>query len=95
MSAITINAIMKAKEGREEELFAAMKKAIAPSRAEEGCISYDLHRSKEDKGVFVFFENWKDQEAVDAHIASPHYQAYREEIAPLIETREVHFLDKV
>ncbi|WP_338779446.1 putative quinol monooxygenase [Metabacillus sp. FJAT-52054] len=95
MSQITINAIMKAKSGKEEQLFGEMKKALAPSRAEEGCISYDLHRSKEDPGVFVFYENWKDQAAVDAHMQSAHYQAYREAIADLIETRDVHFLEKV
>ncbi|AZB41344.1 antibiotic biosynthesis monooxygenase [Bacillus sp. FJAT-42376] len=95
MSQVTINAIMKAKSGKEEQLFAEMKKAIAPSRAEEGCISYDLHRSKEDPGVFVFYENWKDQAAVDSHMQAPHYKAYREAIAPLVDTREVHFLEKV
>ncbi|MGD6818575.1 putative quinol monooxygenase [Metabacillus sp. 84] len=95
MSQITINAIMKAKPGMEENLFKEMKKVIAPSRAEEGCISYDLHRSKDDPAIFVFYENWKDQKAVDAHIASDHYKAYRETIAPLIETRNVYFLEKV
>ncbi|MYL28754.1 antibiotic biosynthesis monooxygenase [Halobacillus halophilus] len=95
MDMITINAFLTAKEGSEEELFHELKKVIEPSRNEAGCIDYVLHRSLDDSSVFVFYETWKDQEALQAHIDSDHYQAYREATQDLTSSREVHKLEKV
>ncbi|MBN8237118.1 antibiotic biosynthesis monooxygenase [Halobacillus kuroshimensis] len=92
---ITINAFLTAKEGREEELFNELKKVIEPSRKEAGCIDYVLHRSLDDASVFAFYETWKDQEALQMHIDSDHYQAYREATKDLTSSREVHKLEKV
>ncbi|WP_226579880.1 putative quinol monooxygenase [Halobacillus litoralis] len=92
---ITINAILKAKQGKEEELFTELKKVIEPSRAEDGCVDYVLHRSIDDDSVFLFYETWQDQEAFQSHIDSPHYQAYREATADLMESREVRKFQKV
>ncbi|MBN9653502.1 antibiotic biosynthesis monooxygenase [Halobacillus sp. GSS1] len=92
---ITINAIIKAKQGQEEALLAEMKKAVEPSRSEEGCIEYTLHRSLDDDGTFVFYETWENEAALKAHIDSEHYQAYREATAELTESRTVHKLQKL
>ncbi|WP_035531381.1 putative quinol monooxygenase [Halobacillus kuroshimensis] len=92
---ITINAFLTAKEGREEELFNELRKVIEPSRKEAGCIDYVLHRSLDDASVFAFYETWKDQEALQMHIDSDHYQAYREATKDLTSSREVHKLEKV
>lgn len=51
---------------------------VAPSRAEEGCINYDLHQSAEDPAVFVFYENWVSREALDRHLEMPHSLAFDE-----------------
>ncbi|WP_242688912.1 putative quinol monooxygenase [Bacillus sp. Cs-700] len=95
MSMITINAILKAKLGQEKALYQELMKVIEPSQQENGCIDYTLHRSLEDDSVFVFYETWKDKEALQAHITSPHYQAYRDAIQDLVESREVYKLKKV
>ncbi|KUP09494.1 monooxygenase [Bacillus coahuilensis p1.1.43] len=89
---IVITAILKAKSGREDELFEALKEVIEPSRTEAGCLQYDLHRSTDDPSVFVFYERWKDEDAVQDHVASEHYQAYRERGEELVESREVYKL---
>ncbi|MBM7705037.1 putative quinol monooxygenase [Metabacillus iocasae] len=95
MSAITIMAVLQAKEGKEQELFDELQKVISPSRAEEGCIEYTLHQSMDDNGTFAFYETWKDEAALQAHIESTHYQTYRLAVEGLIEKREVHRLHKV
>ncbi|MBX0358547.1 putative quinol monooxygenase [Halobacillus sp. Nhm2S1] len=92
---ITINAIIKAKQGQEQALFEEMKKAVEPSQSEEGCMEYTLHRSLDDEGTFVFYETWKDETALKAHIESDHYQAYRKATADLTDSRAVHKLQKV
>jgi quinol monooxygenase YgiN len=95
MSAITITAILQAKKGKEEALFAELQKVVSPSQAEEGCIEYTLHRSLDEEGTFVFYETWANEQALQAHIESAHYQAYRNAAEGLIEKREVHKLRKV
>ena len=42
---------------------------VAPTRAEAGCINYDFHVDAADPCVFVFYENWTDRAALDAHLA--------------------------
>ena len=45
---ITIVARFKAKPGMEDRIEQALLNVVAPSRAESGCISYDVHRSVDD-----------------------------------------------
>ena len=92
---ITINAILKAKTGKEEALYQELTKVITPSQQENGCVAYTLHRSLDDEAVFVFYETWEDNSALQAHITSPHYQAYRDATQNLVESREVYKLKKV
>lgn len=87
---ITIKAFLQAQPGKEEALKKELKKAIAPSRAEAGCLEYVLLESEAQDGVFIFSEKWKDEEAVQQHIQSEHYQAYRENTENLVTSREVY-----
>ena len=48
---------------------------IAPTRAEHGCIKYKLHRNNADPTRFCFVEEWTSDEALDAHLATPHLQS--------------------
>jgi quinol monooxygenase YgiN len=48
---------------------------IEPTRKEEGCVQYDLHEANDEVGRFFFYENWTSQQALDAHLASPHLTA--------------------
>jgi quinol monooxygenase YgiN len=43
------------------------------SRAEPGCITFDVSRSVEDENVFVLYEEWHDQTALDIHYATEHF----------------------
>jgi quinol monooxygenase YgiN len=80
---ITIIARLKAKPGFESRLEEAAKNLIEPTRAEEGCIDYVLHRDLEDTTVYYFYENWRSQEDLDRHFQSPHIRRVME-IAPEI-----------
>lgn len=95
MEQIAITAILKAVSGREEQLFEAMQRAIQPSQSEPGCVKYQLHKSLDEEGVFVFYEVWKDEESLKKHIQSDHYKVYREQSEPLIESRNVYRLKMV
>ena len=75
MSLLTVVALLKAKPGKEGELRQALLDLVGPSRAESGCLQYDLHVSTEKPGEFLFFEKWVDLAALEAHRERPHLQA--------------------
>lgn len=61
--------------GKEEDLKQHLLSLAAPTRAEPGCIRYDLYQSSEAKHEFVRLEVWKSSEALEAHKQTPHLRA--------------------
>jgi quinol monooxygenase YgiN len=57
-----------------EETKNVLRGLIEPTRAEEGCITYELLQSTEDPTRFTFVEEWTGDEALDAHFSTPHIQ---------------------
>lgn len=48
--------------------------AIAPTRAEPGCISYGFYESSTEKNSFIYYEEWKDRAALAEHLQKPYVQ---------------------
>ena len=84
MAALTIIAKLKVKPGADEQLFEACRKLAEPTRAEEGCINYDMHRSIED-GTIMFYENWTTKPLWEQHMNSPHLSKFSEETEGMVE----------
>lgn len=86
---LTIVAHIKAEPGLEERMQQDLLSLLAPTRAESGCITFDLLVDTTDPTVFVLYENWKDQAALDAHFQQPYVKqvlkAYEETLAEPIE----------
>jgi quinol monooxygenase YgiN len=82
---LTVVAEMVAKPGKEAELERQLLALIEPTRKEEGCVQYDLHRSTDEPGRFVFYENWKSRELLDRHLQSPHMQAFGRAAGALLQ----------
>lgn len=78
-----------------EQLASIIEDVILPSRAETGCLTYQAHRAIAAPNVFYFYEQWRDQDAFDQHVASPHYQAYRTGSASLVADRSLTLLRDV
>lgn len=74
--ALTIVAQIKAAPGKEDLVREELKKLIDTTRAEEGCLQYDLHEDNATPGHFVFFENWENRELWRQHMEAPHLAAY-------------------
>lgn len=70
----TIIGTVTARPETREELATLLQAQVAPTRAEAGCINYDFHVDATDPCVFVFYENWTNRAALDAHLAMPHLQ---------------------
>lgn len=81
---ITVVAKFKAKTGMENRLREEIMALVAPTRAETGCLNYDLHQSLENKGDFVLYENWVSQEALDNHLKTPNLTAFLEKVPGIL-----------
>ena len=75
---VTVLARIKAKGGMEERVKQELLALVAPTRAEAGCINYDLHQSADDPTLFMFYENWKSKEDLDQHMEMPYLKALAE-----------------
>jgi quinol monooxygenase YgiN len=70
IATLTVKSEMKA------ELFAAARDCIAATRAEKGCLSYDLFESTTDPRKLVFVEQWESAECLPQHSKSDHMKAF-------------------
>ena len=73
---VVLNVHMEAAPGRETDLEHVLRSLVAPTRKEPGCLVYRLHRDPQHAGKFMFYERFASQAALDAHLASPHFQAF-------------------
>lgn len=74
MKELIIVATITAKEGHEALVREALERIVPPSRAEAGCIRYDLHIDLGNHASFVMLEAWRDETALAEHEATPHFQ---------------------
>ena len=91
----TVIAKLKAQSGSEESLYEELRNLVEPTRAEEGCINYDLHRSVEDPGLFMFYENWESRPLWEQHMESAHLSEFSGKQEELTETWELFVGEKV
>ena len=57
----------------------------ATSRDEPGCIDYRFAIDIDDPLVVQIVEQWESAEALDAHFATPHFQAFSEVILRAVD----------
>lgn len=81
---LTVTAMVRAKPGNESKVREELLSLIDPSRADRGCLNYDLHQSAEDPAVFMFHENWTSKAELDAHLAKPDLQSTLGRVVPLL-----------
>lgn len=95
MAALTVVAKLKARSGCEEQLFALLRDLVDPTRAEAGCLAYDLHRSQDEPGTFLFTETWASRPLWEAHMASPHLVAFGERQGNVTDSWDLFTGEKV
>jgi quinol monooxygenase YgiN len=82
---LTVVAVLKAKEGKEAEMEAALRKAVPQVAAEEGTLAYVLHRAKKDKTQFLFYEKYRDKGALGVHSSTPYFMEMFGAIGDLLD----------
>jgi len=76
MTSLTIVANIKANSDQIDLLRAELEKLVPVTRAEAGCIRYDLHRDNDNPAHFMFYETWESRELWQIHMNAPHLAAY-------------------
>lgn len=72
MTQLTIVANIKAQTDKVELVKTELLKLIDITRAEAGCINYDLHQDNDNPAHFLFFENWESRELWQNHMDAQH-----------------------
>ena len=76
-----------AKAGKEAEVEAVFLKLTEESRKEPGCVMYQVHRHKTEPRRFFIYEQYKDDGALEAHRAAPHFLQYAKKELPKLGER--------
>jgi quinol monooxygenase YgiN len=76
MSKLTIVANITANANNIELVKAELLKLIKITRAEAGCINYDLHQDNDNPAHFLFYENWESRELWQDHMGNQHLLDY-------------------
>lgn len=74
---LTIIARILVKAEKRELVQSELMKLIEMTRAEEGCINYDLHQDNENPNLFLFYENWVSRELWQKHMETAHLAAFK------------------
>jgi quinol monooxygenase YgiN len=81
---VTVVVKIRAKPGSEGEVRSRLAALLAPTRAEEGCLNFDMHESPEDASLFLFHENWRSQGDLDRHFQTPYITSWVQDANSLL-----------
>lgn len=95
MSVLSLVAQIKAKPGKEAELRQVLTALVRPTRAEEGCPTYDLHAANDDPGFFLFYEEWRTVPSWERHMSAPHLEAFKGRTDELVAEWKLHQMTKI
>lgn len=87
---------LKAKSGEEYKVEKALAEIIPKVEQEEGTLAYTLHKSQKDPSLFLFYEKYKDKEALKYHSSTPHFKELFGKLLPLLDgSPEIEMYEEV
>jgi len=95
MPHLTIVAHITAHPDQIDLVKTELRRLIAPTRAEAGCVQYDLHQDDERPEHFMFFELWESRSLWQRHMNSPHLEAMQAATDGAIESLVIHEMTQV
>lgn len=93
--AVTLIVHLRPREGQETLLEAELRALVGHTRKEDGCLTYDLHRSVEAPSAFLLHEVWASREAHSRHTNTPHFLRWNARKDSLLASRDVTFWKQV
>jgi len=93
--AVTLIVVLKSREGQEPLLEAELRALVGPTRREDGCITYDLHRGSDVPGTFLLHEVWASREHHRLHTQTAHFIRWDARKDALLASRDLTFWKQV
>ena len=81
---VIVTALFRSQPGRENDTRTLLQSLVSTTRAEAGCIRYDLHEATDQPGSFAFLETWRSEPDLERHLASSHIRMLRERLPALV-----------
>ena len=93
---ILLHVRLTAVAGAEPALAELLTGVAADSRQEAGCEMYHVYRDHEEPSVFAIVESYRDEAALDQHLASAQIARYRAALPDLVAQRVAirHWVDR-
>jgi quinol monooxygenase YgiN len=95
MTEMALVATVVAKAEHRETVYNALASLVEPTRLEEGCLEYHLHRTLDDPDTFVFYERWQSEAHLQRHLESPHYLTAQEKMTGCIAAKKLQKLSRL
>jgi len=89
--ALTLVVILRAREGQSMLLGAELQALVGPTRREEGCLKFELHRSVDGLEAYLLHEVWASREAHEEHRRTPHFLRWNARKDALLASRDGTF----
>jgi len=92
---VTLIVALRARPGQEAALEKELQELVAPTRAERGCLAYDLHVSSDQPGLFLLREIWRSLAHHQRHWETPHMMRWGQRKGALVASREASFWKQI
>ena len=92
---ISLNVVIEAFPGKEVELENALLELIPEVEKEKETYIYILNKSVDNSCKFVFYELYKDRNAMDFHFSTDHFKKTKKNIKNLVKKQSVEICEVV
>jgi quinol monooxygenase YgiN len=74
-----------AREGLEDEVAAALRDVVPPTRTESSCLGIEAFAATRDPALFYIQSRWMNEAAFEHHATLPHTVRFIERVRTLID----------
>ena len=82
---IIIVCLIKAKQEAKKKVREGLSYLAKMTHKEKGNLNYNLHISSDDDSLFIIYESWINQEALDNHMEQPYLKDFLAKQESLLE----------
>ena len=79
-----VSSLYSTERGVTENFKKLIPAIVSASKADKGNVSYQCDQDALNPDVFIFQERWENDDALDAHLAQPHFKEFAAAIEPLV-----------
>ena len=84
---IVVAAMLKAADGKGDDLEQAFRKLVPQVLNDPGTVAYVVHRGMDDPTSFFVYEKYESADALKEHSSTPHFKDFSRAVAPMLAAR--------